>query len=138
MVVLNAENKIVGRLATDISRRVKDGEEVKVVNAEKSVISGSKEEVFADYKQKYERGSRDFGPHYPKRPDKILKRIIRGMLPDKAESLSNVKTYLGTPERFEDVEVPETKEGDELRNKNYVKLGEVSRHIGWTPKGDIE
>lgn len=142
MTVLDAENKIAGRLATNISRRLKDGEEVKIVNAEKAVLSGNKEEIFADYKRKYERGSRDFGPHYPKRPDKVLKRIIRGMLPDNgggADLLSNVKTYLGTPERFEDdVEVPDTKEGDDLRNKNYVKLGEVSKHVGWTPKGDLE
>ena len=136
MTVLDAEDKIIGRLSTDIARRVKDGEEIKVVNAEKAVISGDKEEVISEYRQKYERGSRDFGPHYPLRPDKILKRITRGMLPDDKED--QVKTYLGSPEEFEDIEVPDTKEGNDLKNRNYVKLGEVSKSIGWTPKVEIE
>lgn len=141
MTVIDAENKIAGRLATHISRRLKDGEEVKIVNAEKAVLSGDKEEIFADYKNKYERGAKYTGPHYPKRPDKILKRIIRGMLPDNgggSDLLSNVKTYLGAPDRFDEAEDPGTKEGDDLRNKNYVKLGEVSKHIGWEPRGELE
>lgn len=138
MIVLDAENKIVGRLATTIARRVKDGEEVKIVNSEKAVISGDKEEVIESYRQKYERGSRDFGPHYPKRPDKILKRIIRNMLPENGDTdyESMVKTYLGNPDEL-DAEDPGTREGDDLRNKNYVKLVEVSKAIGWTPKAEI-
>lgn len=137
--VINAENKIVGRLATEIARKAKE-EEVKVVNSEKAVFSGDEEEVKEQYRQKYERGSRDFGPYYPKRPDKVLKRVIRGMLPDGEageEALSNVKTYLAVPHDIEDVEEVDVREGDDLKNRNYVKLGEVSKSIGWTPKGDL-
>ncbi|MFT4893166.1 MAG: large subunit ribosomal protein L13 [Candidatus Nanohaloarchaea archaeon] len=139
--VIDAENKIAGRLATNLARRLKDGEEIKVVNAEKAVISGTKEEVLADFKQKYERGSKYTGPHYPKSPERILKRITRGMLPDSGdgrEMLSNIKMYLGHPEEIGEAEDPGTKEGDELRNKKYVKLVEVSKHIGWEPRGEIK
>ncbi len=135
--IVNAENKVLGRLATDIARKVKEGEEVKVVNSEKAVISGDEKQVKENYKQKYERGSRDFGPYYPKRPDKILKRTVRNMLPNgKDESM--VKTYLSIPIDIDesDVEEPDVKEGDDLKMRNYVKLGEVSEYVGWTPKGD--
>ncbi len=139
-MIVNAENRIIGRLASEIARKAKDGEEIKVVNSEKAVISGSQEEVFADYKQKYERGVRHRGPHFPKRPDKILKRTIKGMLPTNKDSgreaLSNVKTYLGVPIEMEDFEEVDVKEGDDLKNRNYVKLGDVSKHIGWTPRGE--
>ncbi|MFB6199788.1 MAG: 50S ribosomal protein L13 [Candidatus Nanohaloarchaea archaeon] len=133
-MIVDAENKIAGRLATKIAREIKDGEEVKIVNSEKAVISGDEEKVKDEYRQKYERGSRDFGPYYPKRPDKILKRIIRGMVPDRQES--KVKTYLGTPTELDEPEELEVKEGDDLRKRNYVKLGEVSKSIGWTPRGE--
>jgi large subunit ribosomal protein L13 len=137
MKVVNAENKVLGRLASNIARSVKEGEEVRVVNSEKAVISGDEAEIKDEYKTKYDRGRKDFGPYYPKRPDKILKRTVRGMLPDEAkrgrEMHSRVKTYLGVPNEFENVEEVDVKEGDELKNRNYVKLGEVSKHIGWTP-----
>lgn len=133
--VINAENRILGRLASEIARKAKKGETVRVVNSEKAVISGDEEEVIEDYRQKYERGSKYTGPHYPKRPDKILKRTVRGMLPDNGEF--DVKTYLTVPREFEDVEEVDIKSGDELKNRNYVKLGEVSKAIGWTPSGDL-
>jgi len=140
MKVINAENKVIGRLASNIARSVKDGEEVRVVNSEKAVISGDEADIKDEYKTKYDRGRRDTGPYYPKRPDKILKRTVRGMLPDHKkrgrEMHSRVKTYLGVPSEFEDVEEVDVKEGDELKNRNYVKLGDVSKHIGWTPRGE--
>ena len=135
MKVINAEGKVLGRLASEVANHAKNGEEVAVVNSEHAVISGDVQKVKEDYQQKYDRGRRDTGPYYPKRADKILKRTVRNMLPykesDGREAFSNVKTYLGLPERMEDeVEEVETKDGDELKHRNYVKLGEVSDFIG--------
>lgn len=133
--VINAENKILGRLASHVASEVRSGEEVRVVNSEEAVISGDEKKVFADYKQKYDRGRRDTGPYFPKRSDKILKRTVRGMLPKEKKSgreqHSRVKTYLGVPEEFEgDVEEVDVREGNDLKNRNYVKLGDVAQFIG--------
>ncbi|MFB6182590.1 MAG: 50S ribosomal protein L13 [Candidatus Nanohaloarchaea archaeon] len=141
MKVIDAENKILGRLASNIASKAREGEEVRIVNSEKAVISGSKEKVLDDYKQKYDRGTRHRGPYFPQRPEKILKRTVKNMLPDGSEgreSLSRIKTFIGKPERFEEPENPDVKEGDDLKNRNYVKLSEVSKHIGWEPKGEIQ
>lgn len=137
--VINAENKVLGRLASEVARRAKDGEEVHVVNSEAAVVSGDKEKVLADYKQKFDRGRRDRGPYFPKRPDNILKRTIKNMLPDGPdgrELRSNVKTYLTVPDRFEEVEEVDVKEGDDLKNMNYVTLTEISEHIGSDFRGE--
>ncbi len=140
MKVINAENRVLGRLASEIARNARDGEEVRVVNSEDAVISGDEEEVKAEYRQRKERGSRHDGPYFPKSPERILKRTVRGMLPYKTseggDAFDRVKTYIGIPDEFEDFEEVEVKEGDDLKNRNYVKLGEVSRYIGWTPRGD--
>jgi large subunit ribosomal protein L13 len=136
--VIDASGRVIGRLASEIAQEALDGEEVRVVNSEEAVISGDEEEVKEDYRQRVERGSRDFGPHYPKRPDKILKRTVRDMLPYKdergKEAFSRIKTYLEVPHDLEDeVEESEAKSGDDLQRRNYVKLGEVSKHVGWEP-----
>ncbi len=133
--IIDAENKILGRLASHVASEVRNGEEVRIVNSEKAVISGEEKKVFADYKQKFDRGRRDTGPYFPKRSDKILKRTVRGMLPKQKKSgreqHSRVKTYLGVPKEFEeDVETVDVKEGTDLKNRNYVKLGEVAQFIG--------
>lgn len=140
--VIDAENRVIGRLATEVVQKALDGEEVRIVNSEKAVISGDKEQVLEEYKTKYDRGVRDRGPHFPKRPDKIVKRTLRGMLPYNKprgkEAFSRIKSYLGVPHDLKDeVEEAETKSGDELQNRNYVKLGEVSQHIGWEPRGEL-
>ncbi len=138
MKVIDATDRVIGRLATEISQAALDGEEVRVVNSEEAVISGERDEVFSEYKQKVDRGARDRGPYYPKRPDKMLKRTVRGMLPYKKErgkeAFSRIKTYLEVPSQFEDdVEESDSKSGKDLKNRNYVKLGEVSKHVGWEP-----
>ncbi|MFB6292582.1 MAG: 50S ribosomal protein L13 [Candidatus Nanohaloarchaea archaeon] len=138
--VIDAEDKILGRLATRIAREAKKGNEVRVINSEKAVISGDEEEIKSDYRQKHERGTRHDGPYYPKAPDRILKRTVRNMLPYKSsdgrEMFEKVKTYLGHPHDLKDVEEVDVKEGSDLKHRNFVKLGEVSRSIGWTPRGD--
>ncbi|MFQ3308496.1 MAG: large subunit ribosomal protein L13 [Candidatus Nanohaloarchaea archaeon] len=139
VTVIDGENKILGRLASEVARRVKDGEEVHIVNSEKAVVSGDKKEVLADYKQKFDRGRRDRGPYFQKRPDKILKRTVKNMLPDGPdgrELRSNYRTYLQVPDRFDEVQDVDVKEGDDLRNRNYVTLTEISEHIGSDFRGE--
>ena len=140
-MIIDAENKVMGRLATTAARKAKEGEKVDIINAEKAVISGTEEEVKDHYKQKYDRGTRHDGPYYPKAPQMILKRVVRDMLPYKSsegrEQLGNVKAYIGEPYDLDDE--PEelgVKEGDDLKHRNYVKLEEVSKFIGWTPLGE--
>mgnify|MGYP006281179555 CR=1 FL=1 len=137
-MIVDAENKILGRLASKVARLAKEGEEVHVINSEKAVISGDEEEIKAAYEKKHQRGTRHDGPYFPKSPAKILKRSIRGMLPYKSsegrEAFRRVKTYLGEPTGMDDPEEVDVREGDDLRGRNYVKLGEVSKSIGWTPR----
>ncbi|MFB6100822.1 MAG: 50S ribosomal protein L13 [Candidatus Nanohalobium sp.] len=134
MKIVNAEGKVLGRLASEVAQYARDGEDVRVVNSEEAVISGDEQEVKEEYEQKYERGRRDRGPYFPKRADKILKRTVRNMLPDGSDgrdTRSKVRTYLGVPDQMEDeVEEVDVKSGDELKHRNYVKLGEVSEFIG--------
>ncbi|AEH60872.1 ribosomal protein L13 [Methanosalsum zhilinae DSM 4017] len=136
MTVIDANRLIMGRLASIVAKRLLDGEEIKIVNAEKAVISGSKVKTFEDYRTIQEIGTREFGPYFPKRPDRILKRTIRGMLPYKRErgrdSLSRLKVYIGVPVELKDAELITLEEANinRLSSNKYVMLGDVSKRLG--------
>ncbi|WP_336037889.1 50S ribosomal protein L13 [Halobacterium yunchengense] len=131
-VVVDARDCILGRVASNVAERALDGESVAVVNAEQAVVTGTKEDVFGTYRKRAELGS-DSGPYYPKRPDGIFKRAVRGMLPykqrDGREAFENVRVYVGNP-LDEDGEVLEETSLDRLSTIRFVTLGEVSEELG--------
>ncbi|MDD1648566.1 MAG: 50S ribosomal protein L13, partial [Methanomicrobiales archaeon] len=107
-----------------------------VVNAEKAVISGTKARVFAIYEKKRSRGSREGGPFFPRRPDHLVKRTIRGMLPYKREpgreAFHRVKVYVGVPPEFAGKEMESFPEAhvSRLSSPRYVTVGAVSTFMG--------
>jgi large subunit ribosomal protein L13 len=83
------------------------------------------------YRQRDAVGS-DRGPNYPKRPDRIFKRSVRGMVPYKQtrgrEALERVRVYVGNP--YDDAAVLEGTSLDRLSNIKFVSLGDVSENLG--------
>jgi len=131
-VVVDARDCIVGRVASNVAERALSGERVAVVNAERAVITGNEEDTMEVYRKRVDVGS-DRGPYYPKRPDRIFKRSIRGMLPYKTtngrEAFENVRVYVGDP--FDaDAEVLDGTSLDRLSNIKFTSLGEVSEELG--------
>ena len=131
-VVIDARDCILGRVASKVAARAMDGERVAVVNAERAVITGSEQDVIGTFEQRRELGS-DRGPAYPKRPDGIMKRSIRGMVPHKTsrgrEAFERIRVYIGNP-HDEDGEVLEGTSLDRLSNIKFVTLGDVSEALG--------
>lgn len=136
MVLINAENLIVGRLASIVAKKLLEGDEITIINAEKAILSGSKLNSFSEYKQTYERGTKEKGPYFPKRPDAILKRTVRGMLPYKnqrgKDAMARLKIYIGTPTEFhgQPAVTLEQASVDRLSSYKYVALGEISKLLG--------
>lgn len=137
MTVIDANGLILGRLASTVAKQLLSGDdEIYIVNAEKAVISGSRATTLKEYRQTRERGSMEFGPYFPKRPDRILKRTIRGMLPHKRargrDAMSRLKVYVGVPSEFKDTEAITIADADMrlLSSSKYIELGEVSQKMG--------
>jgi len=131
-VVVDARDCILGRVASEVATRAMDGDRVAVVNAERAVITGNEESTMSVYRKRAEIGS-DSGPYYPKRPDGIMKRAVRGMVPYKTdrgrEAFENVRVYVGDPFDGEG-EVVEGTSLDRLSNIKFTSLGEVSEQLG--------
>ena len=133
--VVDAQDCILGRVSSKVAQRVLDGETIAVVNAEHAVITGNEESTMDTYHTRANLGS-DSGPYYPKRPDRIFKRSIRGMLPYKTEegreALANVRVYVGNPYERDEIEsvVLEGTSLDRLSNIKFTTLGAISESLG--------
>jgi large subunit ribosomal protein L13 len=136
VTVIDADGLLLGRMASLVAKRALAGEEIAIVNAEKTVISGSRARVLAHYGQKRSRGSREGGPFFPRRPDHIVKRTIRGMLPYKrasgSDALKRVKVYVGVPAELTGAgaEVLEEAHVNRLNTPKMVTVGAVSTFLG--------
>ncbi len=136
-MIVDANNSILGRLASKVSEKALNGEEITIINAEEAIITGDKEHILGKFKERFERGSKDWGPHYPRLPDRIVRRIIRGMLPhkkDKGEkALQRISVEMGKPTKIEKENIQKIATASEkvLASNRYVKVKEISQHLGW-------
>lgn len=100
--VVDATGLVLGRAASHIAKRLLNGEAIVVVNAEKSVVTGSRRTVLAHYVAARARGSKRTGPHYPRNPDRIFRRTVRGMLPHLKtrgrEAFGQLEVHIGVPD----------------------------------------
>lgn len=137
-MIIDGEGLVLGRLASTVSKKLLDGDEIVVLNAEKILISGTKEWAYARYKQRLDRASisnpRKMGPKYPRRPDDIFRRTVRGMIPYRKtsgrEAFKGLKVFVGVPQEFEGSEMFKVQEAEPKNIKKSIKLGEVSKLLG--------
>jgi len=136
VTVIDGSGLLVGRLSSVVAKRALNGEEIAVINAEMSVISGSRARVLGNYKHKRERGSREGGPFFPRRPDHILKRTIRGMLPYKRQrgidAMKRIRIYVGVPYELEGMTAEKLIDAHKTRLNSpaCVTLAAVSNFLG--------
>lgn len=137
-MIIDGEGLVLGRLASIVSKKLLEGEEITILNAEKIIISGTKDWAYAKYKQRIDRASisnpRRMGPKYPRRPDDIFRRTVRGMIPYKKptgrDAFKSLKVYLGVPQEFEGQELVQVEEAVPRNITKSVELGKISRLLG--------
>jgi len=126
---------VLGRAASFIAKRLLNGESIVVVNAEKSVVTGRRSEVVAHYTAARARGSVRSGPHFPRYPDRIFRRTVRGMLPHLKTrgrvAFRRLEVYIGVPPEYAG-RPTETIEGARARPtlRPPVTLAEVTKLLG--------
>jgi len=136
MIIINTENLILGRMATVVAKKALLGEQIRIINCEKAVLTGSKKNILEKYKARRARGQFNKGPYIPRRPDMFVKRAIRGMLPYKQEkgrnAFESVKCYLGVPEEFKDkeTEVIENANINKIQTLKFMFVGDICKELG--------
>ncbi|MGC9107411.1 MAG: 50S ribosomal protein L13, partial [Infirmifilum sp.] len=119
IIVIDGSNHIAGRLASVIAKKLLEGKNIVVVNADKIIITGKPESITATYLKRWLEWKTYYnpekrGPKYHRTPDRLFKRMVRGMLPhDKPkgrEALKRLKVYVGVPEEFKEAKMVKVEE----------------------------
>jgi large subunit ribosomal protein L13 len=137
MLTIDGTNMIFGRLASQVAKKLMNGEEVNLVNAEKMVIMGNPVQISGRYKLKRtikHKGTPEHSPVWSRVPHMLVKKMIRGMLPRKTtpgkDALARLKVYTGNPRNL--------KENIKLENATFdgvskhITVHELCRSIGYT------
>jgi len=107
-LIIDATNATLGRLASYAAKQALQGKTVDIVNCNQAIILGNPEYTLKRYQKLVRRGSSSLlGPFFPKTPEKLLKRAVRGMLPDHRvgrgkAALGMVKCHNLVPAEFKE------------------------------------
>ena len=120
MKIIDGKGTILGRLAAYTAKEALKGEEIAIVNCEKILITGNKNNIRREFEAKRMRvGTTQKGPKYSMSIDKIVKKTIRGMLPNARRSgrgrdaHKRIRCYIGVPAEFENSKKEVMKKRDE-------------------------
>jgi large subunit ribosomal protein L13 len=135
--IVNAEELILGRMASIVAKRLLRGETITIVNAEKAVISGKRRSKVREAKEFLQVGHPRKGPFHYRRPDRIVRRTVRGMLPYKQpkgkQAYKRLKVFIGAPEEARDQTMETLAEAHaEKLTCPYFTVGEFAKEIGWS------
>ena len=138
-IYVDATNQIAGRLSSKVAKLILSGKRVTVVNAERALISGSRTSVINQWKERLELSSRVnpiYGPIHPRRPDTILRRMVRGMVPRKkpkgALAMKRLRVYIGVPAELASEKMTAFDGTTASRPiPIYVTMGDLSKSLGW-------
>ena len=135
MKIYDASNQILGRIATNVAKDLLKGENVYVVNCEKAAISGNPKFTEEHYLHRVRRGDPHHGPFYPKTPQGIVKRTIRGMIPFSKmkgqEAFRRLRVFVGIPDDIKDKNFIRIEEADVNKLKcKHITVGDLSLALG--------
>ncbi len=136
----------MGRLASTVAEllikaaREDRDDKVIIINSEKAIVSGRPRSVLNIYQAKYKLNHPRKGPFFPRMPDMIMKRTVRGMLPYQRKNvgrraLRNLKVEIGCPSHLES-DLPDGHEsGDDSKIRRalpdrFILLGDISANLG--------
>ncbi len=108
MKIIDGKNVVMGRLASYAAKESLKGEEIVIVNCNEVIITGSKTNIEEKFKGSRSRvGSSQKGPKIIRNSERIVKRAIRGMLPNHRfgrgrDAFKKIKCYNKVPKEFEE------------------------------------
>jgi large subunit ribosomal protein L13 len=139
IIIVDGTNMVAGRLCSHVAKLLLGGNRIVIVNSENIMISGSRESIIREYREFLEIASINnpkFGPFHPRRPDTIITKMVRGMLPKTKSSgkaaFSRLRVYLGVPNEFRSISRTQFEDA-RIRKASpyYTSVGELGKMVGW-------
>jgi large subunit ribosomal protein L13 len=123
-------------MCSKVAKRLLNGEEVIILNAEKAVFSGKRKAKILEGHIFLEVGAPERGPFHYRRPDKYLRKTVRGMLPYKQPkgktAFKRLRVFMGIPKELLGQAMITFEEASSADLKGpRITLGELAKEIGW-------
>lgn len=131
-IIIDGTGAVFGRLCSFAAKKSLEGNEIIIVNCEKVIMTGNKNEIIGRYSSLRARGGHSQkGPKYSKIPFMMMKRGIRGMLPDHRkgigkEAIKRVMCYDSIPEELKNEKMLKI---DAPKKFRYIELKELAEKI---------
>ena len=136
-IVIDIENCILGRVCSNISKKLLLNQKVILVNCNSVVILGRRSFLVKKYKDKLKNKVVKQGPYYSRNPCDMVKRSVRNMVPYKnlrgKEALKNLKCYNTIPKTLGDKKITKI-DGSKLNDLTslyYTKMVDLCRVLGY-------
>lgn len=132
-IILDGKEAVFGRLASVAAKNLLKGNSVDIINCEEIIISGDRKAFFQKMveKKKMGKGSSLKGPNYSRLEDKMIRRMIRGMLPwDRPkgrEAYKRLKVYIGKGKLSEEELKNSRDVRGERRPMKYFSIKEITK-----------
>jgi len=139
--VIDASGLILGRMASIVAKRLLSGEPITIVNSEKAALSGKRLSRVKEARAFLDIGHPGKGPFHPRRPDQIVHKTVKGMLPRRKPkgklALKRLRVFLGVPAQLKNASLQTIPEARVSKLKcPYVTVGELAKEIGYKPIGE--
>jgi large subunit ribosomal protein L13 len=136
MIIVDGKDLIVGRVATFVAKQALNGETIKIVNSEQMFITGDKAFLLHEMQRRRDQGTWEKGPFFFRRPDRFVRRIVRGMIPYKTSrgslAYKRVLCYIGYPEELKQHKAITIDNANikHVKNLKYLTVSELCKHMG--------
>ena len=136
VTVVNADGLILGRMASKVAKRLLTGEEIVIVNAEKAVMSGRKRSKVGEAKEFLAVGGVNRGPFHYRRPDRIVRKTVGGMIPSKKpkgkQAYKRLRVFMGIPDDLKSQKMETVPEAQAKKlTCPYFTVADLAKNIGW-------
>ena len=129
MKIIDGTNAVLGRLASYSAKQALLGEEIVILNCEKVIITGNRQDIRETFEAKRRRiGSGQKGPKHSRLAHLIVKRAIRGMLSHRSgrgkEAFRRIRCYEGVPEELKDAKKIV---GNKEKKAKFIHVEEITK-----------
>ncbi|MEM3031207.1 MAG: 50S ribosomal protein L13 [Candidatus Micrarchaeia archaeon] len=140
MVVIDGNGIVLGRLAASVAKRLLGGESVTIINAERLIVSGDPKSVAEKYQKRRwakDKANPEHSPHWPRKPELLVRRVVRGMLPFKSvrgrSAFRLLRVVRGAPPELAfsaQKPLDERAAAGKLRGR-FTSIAELCRRLGY-------
>lgn len=134
MRVIDADGLVLGRMSSVIAKSLLNGEEITIINCEKALISGNRNNIMEEYERSRAMGKVRKGPFFPRMPDRIMRRTISRMMqhrmPKGKAAMARLTIHIGVPPKLRDAKVESLDVAKKTSLRKYLTLGDIARELG--------